>query len=158
MDRKKSLVFFVVGMILMALIVGCAQNRAKIRKESAISISDLAENWKNYDVYYAGSSGRPIGLLFDPKNDGVKLVGDQWTKVEDEGTLSSVVAAVSPGSNPSSIRSRSNGEIIGYYVSTKYTSTTEYIGGHTYNPLAKEIDETTVRVDMIRYNYPERNY
>ena len=158
MDRKKSLVFFVVGMILMALIVGCAQNRAKIRKESAISISDLAENWKDYDVYYAGSSGRPIGLLFDPKNDGVKLVGDQWTKVEDEGTLSSVVAAVLPGSNPSSIRSRSNGEIIGYYVSTKYTSTTEYIGGHTYNPLAKEIDPNTYSVELVRLNYPERNY
>ena len=158
MDRKKSLVFFVVGMILMALIVGCAQNRAKIRKESAISISDLAENWKDYDVYYAGSSGRPIGLLFDPKNDGVKLVGDQWTKVEDEGTLSSVVAAVSPGSNPSSIRSRSNGEIIGYYVSTRYTSTTQYYGGHTYNPLAKEIDPNTYKVELVRFNYPERNY
>jgi hypothetical protein len=158
MDRKKSVAFFVVGMVLIALIVGCASNRAKIRKEMTVTISDLAENWKNYDVYYAGSPGRPIGILFDPKNDGVKLVGDQWTKVEDEGTLSSVVAAVLPGSNASSIRSRSNGEIIGYYVSTRYTSTTQYYGGHTYNPLAKEIDPNTYKVELVRFNYPERNY
>ena len=158
MERKKGVAFFVVGMVLISLIVGCAPNRAKIRKETTVSISDLAENWKNYDVYYAGSPGRPIGILFDPKNDGVKLVGDQWTKVEDEGTFSSVVAAVLPGSNASSIRSRGDDKIIGYYCQTKYTSTTQYYGGHTYNPIAKEIDETTIRVDMIRYNYPERNY
>ena len=158
MERNKSVAFVVAGMVLMSLIVGCAQNRAKIRKETAISISDLAEDWRNYDVYYAGSPSRPIGILFVSKNDGFKLVGDQWSKVEDEGTLSSVVAAVSPGSNPSSIRSRSNGEIIGYYVSTKYTSTTEYIGGHTYNPLAKEIDPNTYSVELVRLNYPERNY
>ena len=158
MQRKRSIAFFVVGMVLMSLIVGCVSGRAKIRIESAMAISDLAENWKNYDVYYAGSSGRPIGLLFDPKNDGFKLVGDQWTKVQDEGTLSSVVAAVSPGSSPSSITSRSNDKVIGYYCSTKYTSTTQYYGGHTYNPLAKEIDPNTYSVELVRYNYPERNY
>ena len=158
MERNKSVAFVVAGMVLMSLIVGCAQNRAKIRKETAISISDLAEDWRNYDVYYAGSPSRPIGILFVSKNDGFKLVGDQWSKVEDEGTLSSVVAAALPGSRPSSITSRSNGKIIGYYCSTKFTSTTQYYGGHTYNPIAKEIDETTIQVDMIRYDYPERNY
>lgn len=158
MERKKRVALFVAGMVLMSLIVGCVPNRAKIRKETAISLSELAENWKNYDVYYAGSPGRPIGILFDSKNDGFKLVGDQWSKIEDEGTLSSVVAAGLPDSHPSSITSRSNGKITGYYCSTKYTSTTQYYGGHTYNLIAKEIDETTIRVDMIRYNYPKRNY
>ena len=158
MERKKGVAFFVVGMVLISLIVGCAPNRAKIRKETTVSISDLAENWKNYDVYYAGSPGRPIGILFDPKNDGVKLVGDQWTKVEDEGTLSSVIAAVLPGSNPSSITSRTDEKVIGYYSSTKYTSTTQYYGGHTYNPLAKEIDANTYKVELVRQDYPERNY
>jgi hypothetical protein len=158
MDRKKSVAFFIVGMALMSLMVACVSSRAKIRTEKALTISDLAENWKKYDVYYAGSPGRPIGILFDPKNDDVKLVGDQWRKVEDEGTLSSVIAAVSPGSNPSSITSRSNGQVIGYYSSTKYTSTTQYYGGHTYNPLAKDIDANTYKVELVRYNYPERNY
>jgi hypothetical protein len=158
MDRKRSVVFFVVGMALMTLTFACVSSRAKIRTEKSLTISDLTENWKKYDVYYAGSPGRPIGILFDLKNDGVKLVGDQWTKVEDEGTLSSVVAAVSPGSNPSSIMSRSDDQIIGYYSSTKYTSTTQYYGGHTYNPLAKEIDPNTYTVELVRQNYPERNY
>ena len=158
MEGKKSVASFVVGMVLISLIVGCASDRAKIRKETTVTISDLAENWKNYDVYYAGSQGRPIAILFDPKNDGVKLVGDQWTKVDDEGTLSSVVAAVASGSNPSSITSRSNDKVIGYYCSTKYTSTTQYYGGHTYNPLAKEIDPNTYKVELVRQNYPQRNY
>ena len=158
MERKKGVAFFVVGIVLMSIIVGCVQDRAKIRNESALTISDLVNNRKNYDVYYAGSPGRPIGLLFDPKNDGFKLVGDQWTKVEDEATLSSVVAAVMSGSNPSSITSRSDDKIIGYYCSTKYTSTTQYYGGHTYNPLAKEIDQNTYTLELVRYNYPERNY
>ena len=156
--KKRSAVFFVVGMVLTSLIVGCLPGRAKIRKETAISISDLAENWKNYDVFYAGSPGRPIGILFDPKNDGFKLVGDQWRQVEDEGMLSSLVRAVLPGSNPSSITSRSNDKIIGYYCSTKYTSTTQYIGGHTYNPLAKEINANTFKVELVRLDYPKRNY
>jgi len=158
MERKKGLIFLVTGIVLISLIVGCVQSRPKIRKQNALTISDLAENRQNYDVYYAGSFSRPIGILFDPKNDGIKLVGDIWMKVEDEGTLSRLVEAVSPGSYPSSITSRSDGRLVGYYASTKYTSTQQYIGGHTYNPIAKEIDETTIRVDMNRQNYAERDY
>ena len=158
MDLKRRVVFFVVGMALMSFMVACVSSRAKIRTEKSLTISDLAENWKKYNVYYAGSPGRPIGILFDLKNDDVKLVGDQWTKVEDEGTLSSVIAAVLPGSNPSSITSRTDEKVIGYYSSTKYTSTTQYYGGHTYNPLAKEIDANTYKVELVRQDYPERNY
>ena len=158
MEAKKGLSFLIIGIVLLYLNVGLAQSRAKIRKQKALTISDLANNWQNYDVYYAGSSGRPIGILFDPKNDGFKLVGDIWTKVEDEGTLSSLVEAVAPGSYPSSITTRRKGQLYGYYSSTKYTSTKQYVGGHTYNPIAKEIDETTIRVNMNKENYPERVY
>lgn len=160
MDRKKGIAFFIIGIVLMHFIVGCVQDRAKIRKQTAVTISDLASNWQNYDVYYAGSSGRPIGILFDPKNDRFKLVGDIWTKVEEEATMSSLVEAVMPGSYPSGITSRRHDQLVGYYCSTKYTSTTQYYGGHTYNPIAREVegDETTIRVDMVRQNYPERNY
>lgn len=158
MQRKRSIAFFVVGMVLMSLIVGCVSGRAKIRIESAMAISDLAENWKNYDVYYAGSSGRPIGLLFDPKNDGFKLVGDRWTKVEDERTLSSLVGAIQPGTTLNSLITRKNDQVVGYYSRTEYTSTDYYYGGHTYNPLPREINETTIRVDLVRENYPKRNY
>lgn len=160
MERKKGVVFLIIGIVLAFLIVGCAQSRAKIRKQTALTVSDLTNDWQNYDVYYAGSSGRPIGILFDPKNDGFKLVGDIWTKVEDEGTLSSLVQAVAPGSHPSGITSRSNGQLVGYYSATRYTSTEQYYGGHTYNPIARESesDKTTIKVDMIRQNYPDRNY
>ena len=156
--KKRSAVFFVVGMVLTSLIVGCLPGRAKIRKETAISISDLAENWKNYDVFYAGSPGRPIGILFDPKNDGFKLVGSVWTKVEDERTLSNLANAIQPGTTLNSIIIRRNDQLVGYYSRTQYTSTDYYYHGHTYNPIAREINETTIQVDLVREDYPKRNF
>ena len=158
MDRKRIVVFFIVGMALMSLMLGCAPNRPKIRTQSVVTISDLKENWQNYYIYYAGSSYRPIGILFDPKNNDFKLQGDRWTRVEDEATLSRLVEAIDPNMSPRSIVGRSNNQLYGFYLPTRFTTTPQYIGGHTYNPTAKEIDETTVRVDMVRQNFPQRDY
>ncbi len=152
------MVFFIMGIVLLYFIIGCAPSRPKIRRQTGVAVSDLANNWQNYRVYYAGSAYSPIGILFDPKNDGFKLVGDRWTMVEDEATLSRLVEAVAPGTYPSSIIGRRDDQFFGYYSSTKYTSTQQYVGGYTYNPVARVVDETTIRVDMNRQNYPEREY
>ena len=158
MGRRKSLPIFIIGIVLLYFIVGCVPGRAKIGREKSVTVSDLAENWKNYDVYYAGSSYRPIAILFDPKNDDVKLVGDVWTKVEDGRTLSSLVGVVQPGTTLNSIISRRDDKLVGYFSRTEYTSTDYYYGGHTYNPVAKEINANTYKVELVRYNYPQRNY
>jgi len=158
MDRRKSLTILIIGIILLYFSVGCVPGRAKIRREKSVNVSDLVNNWHNYDVYYAGSSYRPIAILFDPKNDGFKLVGGAWTKVEDERTLSSLVEAVQPGTTLNSILVRRNDQLVGYYSRTKYTSTDYYYRGHTYNPLATEINETTIRVDLVREDYPKRDF
>ena len=158
MTRRKSLPILIIGIVLLFFSEGCFPDRAIIGRQHAVTVSDIVDDWHNYDVYYAGSSYRPIALLFDPKNDGIKLVGDQWTKVEDERTLSSLVGAIQPGTTLNSIRIRSNDQLAGYYSRTQYTSTNYYYGGHTYLPLAREIDENTIRVELVRENYPMRNY
>ena len=158
MKGKKCIISFVLGMVLIYFIVGCAPSRPRIRTQSAVTISDLRENWQDYYIYYAGSSYRPIGILFDPKNNDFKLQGDTWNRAEDEATLSRLVEAIDPNMSPRSIIGRSNNQLYGFYLPTRFTSTREYVGGHTYNPIAREIDETTVRVDMVRQNHPERVY
>lgn len=158
MNRKKCMAFFILGVALIYFIIGCVPGRPKIKRQSAVTVSDLANNWQNYRVYYAGSAYRPIGILFDPKNDGIKLVGDRWRQVEDEATLSGLVQSVDSGVFPRSIIGRSNNQFYGYYSPTRFTTTRRYIGGHTYHPIAKEIDENTVRVDLNRENFPERDY
>ena len=158
MTRRKSLPILIIGIVLLFFSEGCFPDRAIIGRQHAVTVSDIVDDWHNYDVYYAGSSYRPIALLFDPKNDGIKLVGDQWTKVEDERTLLNLADAILPGTTLNSIIIRRNDQLVGYYSRTKYTSTDYYYHGHTYNPIAREINETTIQVDLIREDYPKRNY
>jgi hypothetical protein len=158
MDRKKSVAIFIIGIVLLCFIAGCVPGRVKIGRQGSVTVSDLIDNWHDYDVFLAGSSYRPIAILFDPKNDGFKLVGSVWTKVEDERTLSNLANAIQPGTTLNSIIIRRNDQLVGYYSRTQYTSTDYYYHGHTYNPIAREIDETTIQVDLIREDYPKRNY
>ena len=151
MDLKKSMALFVVGMVLLHFISGCSQNRAKIRRVRGITIHDIANDWDKYHIYYAGSSQRPLAILIDPKNDDVKLVGDRWMKVEDEGTLSSLVEAVQDGTSLSTITARSDDKLFGYFSRTKYTVTVRTSLSWGYNPLARIVDDNTVNVDLVRY-------
>ena len=88
------------SVFLMALMVfGCAswqQNYGRLRMlpqdGSDVTIQDLIDHWKDYDIYYSdkydGFSARsPLGILFDPKNNDTTLVGDRWKKVNDQKTL-----------------------------------------------------------------------
>ena len=158
MNRHKVMTFLLIGIVLLYFMVGCVPGRAKIGRQKSVTVSDLLDNWHNYHVYYAGSSYRPIAILFDPKNDGFNLVGNVWTKVEDERTLLNLADAILPGTTLNSIIIRRNDQLVGYYSRTKYTSTDYYYHGHTYNPIAREINETTIQVDLIREDYPKRNY
>jgi len=61
-----------------------------------MTIQELQENWDDYSIYYADwrSVGWTGAIIFDPKKDGKTLVGDKWMKVEDEETLSQVIASI----------------------------------------------------------------
>ena len=150
MDLKKSMVLFVVGIVLLHFISGCVPSRAKIRRTKGITLQDVVNDWDKYDIYYAGSSSQPIGILVDLKNDDVKLVGDRWMKVEDEGTLPGLVEAAQ-NFTLNTITARSDDKLFGYFSRTKYTETMRGNTTSGYNPLAKIVDENTVNVDLVRY-------
>lgn len=150
MDLKKSMVLVVVGIVLLHFISGCVSSRAKIRRVKDVTLQDIVNEKDKYHIYYAGSSSRPIAILVDLKNDDVKLVGDRWTKTEDEGALSSLVEAVQ-GFTLSTITARSDDKLFGYFSRTKYTETSSPSATRGYNPLAKIVDESTVNVELVRY-------
>ena len=150
MDFKKSMVLVVVGIVLLHFISGCVSSRAKIRRVKDVTLQDIVKDKDKYHIYYAGSSSQPIGILVDPKNDDLDLVGDRWIKAEDEGTLSSLLEAVQ-GFSLNTITGRSDGQLFGYFSKTKYTVNMRPNRTTGYNPLAKIVDENTVNVDLVQY-------
>jgi hypothetical protein len=150
MNLKKGMVLFVVGFVLLYFISGCVPSRAKIKRTRDVTLQDIVNEKDKYDIYYAGSSSQPIGILVDPKNDDVKLVGDRWMKAEDEGTLSSLLEAVQ-GFSLNTVTDRSDGKLFGYFSKTKFTVSSRPNRTSGYNPLAKIVDENTVNVDLVQY-------
>ena len=92
MDINKS-----AGLLILIFIfsLGCAANSGnygKVIKQSGtddrIALAELVENWNEYDIYYGKRSIRwADAIMFDPKNNGKKLTGDSWIKIEDPETL-----------------------------------------------------------------------
>jgi hypothetical protein len=97
--KTTHLIYSLIILILTATLMhGCAwiKGYGKVRLVSKygddMSIQKLEENWDDYHVSYAGSSPSiPAAIMFDPKNDGRKLVGDRWTRVEDGKTVSEII-------------------------------------------------------------------
>ena len=57
-----------------------------------MTVQVLAENWQDYHISYSGFSiDRPLGLLFDPKNDDKTIVSEHWTKIQNGKTVSNVI-------------------------------------------------------------------
>ena len=95
LNKHRFFSFFLIAL----LISSCAswqQNYGNLRMlpkgQNGVTIQDLIDNWKDYDIYYSdkydGFDARsPLGIMFDPKNNDTVLVGDRWKKVEDQETL-----------------------------------------------------------------------
>jgi len=101
-NRRGYVSIFIIA-VLVLLIAGCA-NYGKLRVESRhftiastklstqyserMTIQKLVNNWRDYDIYYAGyRQDRAIGIMFDPKADDLKLLGDWWEKVDSKESL-----------------------------------------------------------------------
>jgi hypothetical protein len=89
------MIFAAIGLIMIFHFIGCA-GYGKIKQASMagdpMTIQVLAENWQDYHISYSGFSiDRPLGLLFDPKNDDKTIVSQNWTKILDGKTLSNVI-------------------------------------------------------------------
>jgi hypothetical protein len=94
-----------IALILISLVIsGCAswfENYGKPANLSSqrknVTIDTLIKNWKSYDIYYNGLGVKlPLGVLFDPKDNRTKMIGDQWQKVGDQKTLMEVTRWIYP--------------------------------------------------------------
>ena len=89
MDIKK-----LAGIVILILIfiMGCSGNYGQLKKQTGaddkVTLSELRDNWDDYDIYYGMRSNRYAdAIMFDPKDNGKKLKGDSWIKIEDQETL-----------------------------------------------------------------------
>ncbi len=85
--------------LITAFIIGCSGNQGKIDKqwgvEDGMTLEELSENWEEYTIYYAYRwSSRPSAIMFDPKSDDKKLVGDSWYLIEDQEALSETIRII----------------------------------------------------------------
>ncbi len=85
--------FAVSAILFFVLISGCSGHHGRISKQTGtadkVTLADLKENLDEYDMYYSTRNGRwAAGVIFDPKNNGTKIVGDSWIKIEDPEILS----------------------------------------------------------------------
>jgi len=99
---KKYICPAVTVLLLISVISGCTwlksygKLRLQPRREKKVTIQELKDNWLDYTVYYGGYYGvrQPSAVMFDPKKDNRALVGDKWTKVEDQETLSKLISSI----------------------------------------------------------------
>jgi hypothetical protein len=77
--------------VMLAVLVaayGCANYGAIKPAHNEMTIEMLLNNWKDFDVSWTGLSlAEPTALMFDPKGNGKKLVGDIWHPVESKQSL-----------------------------------------------------------------------
>jgi hypothetical protein len=88
-----------IVILILALIVGCSGTDGKITKQTdtsdKVTLAELSENWDDYDIYYTMRSGRwAAAIMFDPKDNDKKLIGDSWIKIEDQESLSESIRQV----------------------------------------------------------------
>jgi hypothetical protein len=85
MNWKKSLFLGLLIAFLMGLASGCSTLKGYGKlgftgtTKPKMTLDQLVENWKDYDIYYSGiNEDYVFGIMFDPKNDARKLVGHKW--------------------------------------------------------------------------------
>ena len=88
--------------LIFIFIMGCSGNtgnNGKIRKQTGtgdkITLAELRDNWNDYGIYYGMRSNRwADAIMFDPKNNGTRLIGDSWINIYDQETLDKKIKEV----------------------------------------------------------------
>ncbi len=130
--------------ILLAA-AGCFANYGKIRMTSGdhnATIQELKDNWENYDILYAGlATDAPSALMFGPRADGKRLMGDKWLPVTSREVVDEIVRWLESYVNypPVLYEILSPDNVFFGYI---YTSPTEQV-------VIKQIDPETLEVENI---------
>ena len=90
--------YFSLLFITFLIIMGCSGNYGKFTpqagNESKETQRELINNWSDYDIRLINRSGQLTVVIFDPKNDGRKiLVGSDWSTVKNQEMWAEIVKA-----------------------------------------------------------------
>ncbi len=93
-SRLSGIVFLV-----FVLIVGCSGPNGNVVKQTAnedkVTLTELRDNWDDYDIYYSMRSNRwADAIMFDPKDNNTTLTGDSWFKIESQESLDEKIKEV----------------------------------------------------------------
>ena len=98
MKKNKRAALAIIGFVMLFVLAGCAGKlgygsvKLAALEGDQMTIDDLLENLKDYDVYFSGLDSRqPYGILFDKKGDDRKITSQFWYKLEDERAVSEMV-------------------------------------------------------------------
>jgi len=139
-------------LIVFLIAIGCAGDYGTLKRQTSsdnkMTLAQLRENWEDYHIYYSKSGGtHPKNIMFDPKNDEKRIVGDAWYKITDQETLSETINEIEIVWDYQDvvIVEGPNGQFFGYVYSSWNTS--------TFNPrvsVGKLVDEHTLEVSVNR--------
>ena len=86
--------FKMIGLLFLGLIffAGCTKDYGIVKRQppadDKVTLAELVENWEEYHIYYGKPAASwPKNIIFDPKNNETRIVGDGWHKIEDQQTL-----------------------------------------------------------------------
>jgi hypothetical protein len=100
-------------------------------------LQEFKKNWRDYDIYSDGPSGITAAVIFDPKNDDKKLIGDGYIKLEDEKSVDLAI---------STIRSYSAFQPALYKITDDQGHFYGFVYMALYMPIAERIDERTLEL------------
>jgi len=98
-DKKidiRKISFLVLPLLFVFSFLSCSGNYGRLVAQwgpgDEHTIRGLADAWDKSLVYYTGPSfSFPSAVMFDPKEDGRKLVPDKWLPVKDRAQLDEIV-------------------------------------------------------------------
>ena len=88
-----------IAALIVIFIMGCSGYgiiKTQTATDNKMTLAELIENWEDYHVYYRTRVNQePEEMMFDPKNDDKRLVGDDfWIKITDQQTLSETMEII----------------------------------------------------------------
>ncbi len=150
MNRQKGMILSVLIFSMVLIINGCGPvPRIKPQRglNERISLQELVQNWEDYDILYAGWSVTDLyGIMFDPKDNDMKLGGNRWKKIEDQDTREKIFGQVSDKTRYPSRIVGPDDEFYGYILYIKRE------GARTQRAVVRVVDDHNLTIDFETVN------
>jgi hypothetical protein len=150
MKQQKNMILSVL-IFSMVLILNSCVTSPKIRPQRGTtertSLQDLVKNWEDYDISYAGWSVTDLyGIMFDPKDNSMKLGGSRWKKIEDPETREKIFSQVPDKTRYPSRIVGPDDEFYGYILYIKRE------GAQTQRAVVRVVDDHNLTINFETYN------